>query len=47
MNMISVIGIIQLVSLSTSFFPFRSDSVHKNQDLEFDRNKERFQFLKV
>lgn len=26
---------------------FRSDSLQKNQDLEFDRNKERFQFLKV
>uniref|UniRef100_A0A673B098 Cytoplasmic aconitate hydratase n=1 Tax=Sphaeramia orbicularis TaxID=375764 RepID=A0A673B098_9TELE len=25
---------------------FRSDSLQKNQDLEFDRNRERFQFLK-
>uniref|UniRef100_A0A8C4ED86 Cytoplasmic aconitate hydratase n=1 Tax=Dicentrarchus labrax TaxID=13489 RepID=A0A8C4ED86_DICLA len=30
----------------TGSFFFRSDSLQKNQDLEFDRNKERFQFLK-
>uniref|UniRef100_A0A667YBR1 Cytoplasmic aconitate hydratase n=1 Tax=Myripristis murdjan TaxID=586833 RepID=A0A667YBR1_9TELE len=28
------------------FFLIMSDSLQKNQDLEFDRNKERFQFLK-
>ncbi|XP_075943317.1 cytoplasmic aconitate hydratase isoform X2 [Anarhichas minor] len=27
-------------------FNRKSDSLHKNQDLEFDRNRERFQFLK-
>jgi hypothetical protein len=26
---------------------FRSDALEKNQDLEFERNKERFAFLKV
>lgn len=31
----------------TGSFSFRSDSLQKNQDLEFDRNRERFQFLKV
>lgn len=25
----------------------RADSLKKNQDLEFERNKERFEFLKV
>lgn len=26
---------------------FRADALQKNQDLEFERNKERFMFLKV
>lgn len=34
--------VIHLVSLSD-----RTDSLQKNQDLEFERNRERFEFLKV
>ena len=40
-------------SLSTIFMLFfrasfyRADALDKNQDLEFERNKERFVFLKV
>uniref|UniRef100_A0A673B2Y4 Cytoplasmic aconitate hydratase n=1 Tax=Sphaeramia orbicularis TaxID=375764 RepID=A0A673B2Y4_9TELE len=34
------------ISQHTGSLLFRSDSLQKNQDLEFDRNRERFQFLK-
>lgn len=29
------------------FLIFRADALQKNQDLEFERNRERFMFLKV
>lgn len=32
---------------SSNVFYFSKSAVEKNQQIEFDRNKERFQFLKV
>uniref|UniRef100_A0A8C1JQM4 Cytoplasmic aconitate hydratase n=1 Tax=Cyprinus carpio TaxID=7962 RepID=A0A8C1JQM4_CYPCA len=40
------LGACSLVTIYYLFHSLRSDSLQKNQDLEFERNKERFEFLK-
>lgn len=36
-----------ILVLTADNFHCRPDSLQKNQELEFERNKERFEFLKV
>uniref|UniRef100_A0A672NHQ8 aconitate hydratase n=1 Tax=Sinocyclocheilus grahami TaxID=75366 RepID=A0A672NHQ8_SINGR len=40
------VGVCSLVTIHYLFHSSRSDSLQKNQDLEFERNRERFEFLK-
>uniref|UniRef100_A0A671K8X7 Cytoplasmic aconitate hydratase n=1 Tax=Sinocyclocheilus anshuiensis TaxID=1608454 RepID=A0A671K8X7_9TELE len=40
------LGVCSLVTIYYLFHSSRSDSLQKNQDLEFERNRERFEFLK-
>uniref|UniRef100_A0A8C1YJ46 Cytoplasmic aconitate hydratase n=1 Tax=Cyprinus carpio TaxID=7962 RepID=A0A8C1YJ46_CYPCA len=45
-NRNACLGACSLVTIYYLFHSLRSDSLQKNQDLEFERNKERFEFLK-
>uniref|UniRef100_A0A8C1JTI4 Cytoplasmic aconitate hydratase n=1 Tax=Cyprinus carpio TaxID=7962 RepID=A0A8C1JTI4_CYPCA len=46
MTPFACLGACSLVTIYYLFHSLRSDSLQKNQDLEFERNKERFEFLK-
>jgi uncharacterized membrane protein len=47
LSMMMVVMMMMMMMMMMMFVCFSADALEKNQQLEFERNKERFAFLKV